>query len=184
MVAKIELESPFSAEVTNTDIEVMFPGYQQTVQNALVAKGIFEKDEEISFFDAPQKHMYKDGRISNALYVAELRKDGKKIYVSVLNGITSPHYHEYGIEEDYDLLDGEASVNGFVLEKGITFTVKPETLHQVKTEGKPGLLLIVMHGVEGISDEHIHKHPKNLYRADVELDRAISEGFPHTNLGE
>lgn len=159
------------------------PNYQEKVGRLLLKAGKYTPDTMPQFREAPQRHVYKDGRKSAAINLSEVEIGEDVHIVSFLppNALSSEHYHD-GFVEEYTLLEGEATLGGEPLPLGEVIPVKPETLHQVRTTNSHVLLHIIMKGAALLPPEERHLNTKNLYSAEEALGRALNEGFPVANL--
>lgn len=144
-------------KLSSVDLAEMFGSdYVKRIEDKAVGVGICDR---LVFFDPPKPH---EG--SQAVYVVEQFVGNDLILVAVLrpNMRTSKHRHEEPmLKERYLHIAGESfvSVNGDISalnQERDSIEVPLNVSHQVHTNGKPSLTLIVMENARLVPQGRLH----------------------------
>lgn len=151
------LVMPEKKQLTNEDIIEFFgANYRQLIEDKAVGLGINAK---LNFFDSPLPH---EG--SQAVYLVEQLVEDHLILVPVLgpNMRTSRHHHESPmVQEIYFYIVGESFIKVGKEEHLLNrerprIDVPLDAVHQVRTEEKPALTLIIMEKARLVPPDRLH----------------------------
>lgn len=151
------LLTPEIKDLRGIDLVEMFGSdYRKRIEDKAVEEGIRDR---LVFFDPSKPHLS-----SQAVYVVEQFTGDDLILVAVLrpNMKTSKHHHEEPmLRERYLHIAGESfvSVNGDIStlnDKQNSIDVPLNVSHQVHTNGKPSLTLIVMENARLVPQGRLH----------------------------